>query len=139
MIDAAEGLPSLYGKVLTAPEVVGELSQARTPEVVRLWTFSRPDWLEVRGSSKSQTGFPAVLGAGERAAIALAKELHADALLIDDRRSAPTQGTLSVIDLAARHGLLDLPATIGRLRKTNFRAEEWLYRVMLDRESARRG
>jgi predicted nucleic acid-binding protein len=146
LIDAAEILRALYGKVLTSPEVVDELSQARTPEIVRLWTVSRPDWLEVRVSSRSHTGFPALLGAGERAAIALAEELHADALLIDDRagrreaerRSVPTQGTLGVIDLAARHGLLDLPVAIGRLRKTNFRVEERLYQVMLDRDSARR-
>jgi len=57
LIDAAEILPALYGKVLTSPEVVDELSQTGTPEVVRLWTVSRPDWLEVRGSSKSHTDF----------------------------------------------------------------------------------
>jgi predicted nucleic acid-binding protein len=72
--------------------------------------------------------------------------LRADALLIDDRagrreaqrRRLPIQGTLGLIDLAARHGFIDLPAAIERLRQTNFRADENLVQLILDRDLERR-
>lgn len=76
----------------------------------------------------------------------LPKSCGHDALLIDDRagrreaqrRLIPIQGTLSLIDLAGRHGLIDLPAAIARLRQTNFRVEEYLYQLILDRDKKRR-
>jgi predicted nucleic acid-binding protein len=140
LIEAAEILPALYGCVLTSPEVLEELSQPQTPEVVRQWSAAHPSWLQLRTPSGLLGGFPAALGAGERATISLGQELCADALLIDDwagrreaqRRGVPIQGTLGVIALAARHGFVDLPAAIARLRQTNFRADEYLFQLILD-------
>jgi len=67
--------------------------------------------------------------------------LGADAPLIDDRagrREAqdpglPVPGTLGLTDLAALHDLVDLQTAIARLRETNFRAEERLFQLVLDR------
>jgi predicted nucleic acid-binding protein len=109
LIESVEILPALYGQVLTSPVVLNELSQPHTPEAVRQWALAHPTWLQLRDASDPFTGFPPTLGAGESAAIALAEELHADALLIDDwagrreRRRVPIQGTLGLIDLGAPH------------------------------------
>ncbi|HEU4391182.1 MAG TPA: DUF3368 domain-containing protein, partial [Blastocatellia bacterium] len=67
-------------------------------------------------------------GPGEREAIALAIELKADAILIDDRDGSAARrqgltalGTLSVLERAAEEKLLNLRETIDRLRQTTFR------------------
>ena len=65
---------------------------------------------------------------GERAAIAVAIELRASLLLMDDRaaveearlRGLQVTGTLGVLLLAARRGIVDLEATFLRLQSTNF-------------------
>ena len=59
----------------------------------------------------------------------LAQTVRADLLLIDDREAVavargkgfPVTGTLGILDLAARRGLIDLAAAVARLRATNFR------------------
>ena len=145
LIEAADVLPALYDRVLTSPVVLQELSQPHTPEAVRKWATLHPDWLELRIPSGSPVGFPSTLGAGERDAIALAEESHADVLLVDDwagrreakRRLLPIQGTLGLLGVAAHHGFIDLPSAIARLRQTNFRAHEDLFRLILKREVQR--
>jgi predicted nucleic acid-binding protein len=97
-------LPALYGQVVVPPAVVEELRRDETPQPVRDWLKNAPDWLEVRGPR--ETGRSSVpLGAGELEAIALAEELRADALLINDwdgrqealRRHLNVLGTLRVL------------------------------------------
>ena len=81
------------------------------------------------------------LGRGELEAIALAQELKADALLIDDqagreeaiRRHLPVFGTLRVLAAAADAELIDLPKTVARLRQTSFRGSEELFKWVLSR------
>jgi predicted nucleic acid-binding protein len=54
---------------------------------------------------------------------------HADLILIDERKGKSvalakgfaTSGTLGVVRLAARGGLIDLPAVVNKLTGTNFR------------------
>jgi len=83
---------------------------------------------------------PATLGAGEVEAIALALQLKADALLMDDRagrqeerrRGLSVLGTLGVLATAGRRGLTDVPAAVARLRQTNFRASEEMIRNILE-------
>jgi predicted nucleic acid-binding protein len=91
------------------------------------------------------------LGKGEREAIALAIELKADALLLDDkraksearRRNVPVITTLNILEAAAERGWLDLPDTIVRLRQMNFYLpaedviEEILERDRLRKESGK--
>jgi len=65
---------------------------------------------------------------GERAVIALALTVKADLVLMDDRdgvdvarrRGLAVTGTLGVLDLAARRGLIDLAAAFERLKATTF-------------------
>ena len=69
------------------------------------------------------------LGRGETAAIALAIEERADAVLMDDRkaiREARKNGltvltTLALLELAAIKELIDLPSVLEELAATSFR------------------
>jgi predicted nucleic acid-binding protein len=47
LIQAADILSSLYGKVLIPPAVKAELAHANTPDVVRTWISQPPSWLEM--------------------------------------------------------------------------------------------
>ena len=73
----------MFEKVLIPAAVWDELNHVDAPAPVRRWLVSQPQWLEIRTSH-----FPAAiagLDAGETSAIALALELQADLLLMDDR------------------------------------------------------
>ena len=147
LIEQAELLPPLHGRIVIPTGVLGELTHASTPPGVRVWMEDLPDWITVKSPAKPLTDCSALLGPGESEAIALAQELTADALLIDDqaaraearKRNIAVQGTLGVLDLAAEHGFLaNLPSTIARLRNTNFRASEKLLKFFLERDSVRK-
>ncbi len=73
----------LYLRVLIPPAVLGELTHHRAPGPVRAWASSAPKWLEVL-SPKNQVLLPQ-LDSGESEAIALAIEVDAEVLLIDDQ------------------------------------------------------
>ena len=134
-------LPALYGRVVVPPAVISELSRDETPKPVRDWLTETPAWLEVQGP-KTVTRSPVPLGPGELEAIALAEELKADALLIDDwdgrqealRRHLNVFGTLRVLADASDEGIVDLRIAVDRLRQTNFRANEELFQWLLARE-----
>jgi hypothetical protein len=72
------------------------------------------------------------IDAGERAAIQLAVSLHADLLLMDDRKGAraaerkglTVTGRLGVLDLAAERGLVDFDQAIKKLERTTFHRPE---------------
>jgi predicted nucleic acid-binding protein len=136
-------LPSLYGRVLIPPAVAEDLDQESTPIVVRTWLAARPGWLEIREPTRALG--PAVeLDKGERQAIALAEEVAAGLLLVDDwdarieaeRRRLHVAGTLRVLADAATRGLIDLAASFERLRLTNFRVSSELLEALLE-ESGR--
>ena len=133
----------LFEQVIIPPAVATELSRDRTPQSVREWIISPPSWLQIREPSQELAEID--LGAGERQAISLAKELHSDALLIDDRKARRIAeemglvavGTLNVLDAAAGKGLLDIKTTIEKLRTTNFRISEAFVQHVLSKH--RRG
>jgi len=147
VIEQVHLLPLLYGSIVVPPSVVNELTQTATPQTVRVWMDDLPEWVAVKFPQKPMPIFPSVLGSGEQEAIALAQELSAAVLLVDDeaarieaeRRDIPVQGTLGVLDLAAEHDLLaDLPAAIQKLRATNFRASNKLFDFFLERDALRK-
>ena len=138
-IDQIELLPRLFEKIFIPSVVYDELRHPSAPEAVRNWMSSRPDWLEVSVVSASDDPSLGALDEGEKAAIALGLSLSADLVLIDDRRGAAVArgkgfevtGTLGILDLAARRGMVDLVDALARLRTTNFRGREELYDTLL--------
>jgi predicted nucleic acid-binding protein len=134
-------LPALYGRVLAPPAVMEELAREQTPDIVRQRLANRPEWLIIQTPTKPVAVQRSGLGPGEAAAIALALEQSADALLIDDRdarREARNHGlivlgTLRVLADAAEHGVADLGTALNRLRQTNFRASELVLNELLAR------
>jgi predicted nucleic acid-binding protein len=72
LIEHAQVLPALYGRVLIPPAVASKLNRQRTPPLVRAWLAQKPAWLEVCVPQRPSTALAAHLGAGEQEAIALA-------------------------------------------------------------------
>lgn len=90
---------------------------------------ARPRWMEVTEVAASNDVALQSFDGGERSAIALAELLQANLILIDERkgtsvalsRGFEVTGTLGVLDLAARRGLVNLADAFVRLKATNFR------------------
>jgi len=107
-----------------------------------------PEWLEILATPAAgpEDSSLLALDLGERAAIVLAGTMHADLLLIDDRvgaavaeqRGLAVTGTLGVLDLASRAGLLHLRDAFSRLQKTNFRYPPSLLETLLEEERNRK-
>jgi predicted nucleic acid-binding protein len=57
-----------------------------TPQLVRNWVTNLPEWLEVSPAAPIDDVGLTRLHAGERDAITLALSVHADAVLLDERR-----------------------------------------------------
>ncbi len=111
----------------------------RTPEKIKNWVITKPDWLEVRNVRISPSHRLENLDYGEREAIFLAEELGADAILIDEkdgRREAAklgfvTIGTLSVLSRATETGLISFAKAIDKLRETPFREPKQIVEALL--------
>jgi predicted nucleic acid-binding protein len=138
-------LPQLFGQVLIPPAVFDELTDPLTPQQVQTWVANAPSWLQVRALQLQPDPGLEYLDDGEREAIALAEELKADQLLLDDadarkeaaRRKLPFIGTLGILRDAAERNLISLPSTLARLQQTTFYADPALMQFLLD-EDARR-
>lgn len=118
-------IPAVVDRVLVPRTVWGELIQAGTrPDVVA--ALESAAWIEVVEDPPVQN---LGLDPGETAAILLAEQLRADALLIDERdgravalaRGIRVIGTLGVVAGARRSGVLDRAAPIvAQLRADGF-------------------
>ena len=144
LIGADHILLLVFGQVIAPPEVLIELLHAKAPRMVQSWAANPPEWLETRSPANvRQFGR---LGPGESAAIALAQEIRADAILIDERDGTlvakqlglHVAGTLNALELAAAKGLLSFPVAIQDLRRTTFRMPETLIAAMLEFDQQRR-
>ncbi len=139
LIGAVDVLGDLYGGVIIPPAVASELSDEGTPDAVRRWFASHPDWISIRSPSHelSEPG----LHAGELEAISLAEEIGASLLLVDERRGRNVAlahglrplGVLGILDAAATKQLIDLRLAVERLTTTNFRASQKLIDELLRR------
>lgn len=131
-------LPRLFGRIVVPFAVANELRQDSTPDSVRRFIGEPPNWLEVRKSTYTGSVI-ANIGTGEREAIALALELNADLLIVDDldARAAAGKlqisviGTLGVLKLAAERTLVDLPNAIDELQAIGFYLSASLKRELL--------
>jgi predicted nucleic acid-binding protein len=85
-IDHIQVLPVLFERIFLPSVVWDELTRPQTPELVRSWIAQAPAWLDIRSAVPSNDPSLADLDAGEKAAILLATEVHADLLLMDERR-----------------------------------------------------
>ena len=140
---AIEVLPQLYGSVVIPRAVFDELSGTGAPEAVRGWLAPPPVWISIRSASAIDETL--VLGRGEVEAICLAQEIHADEILLDERRARKAAqerglivtGTLGVLEAAAKRHLLHLPEVIEKLEHTNFRIDPALVQEALKRDAQR--
>jgi len=137
-------LPALFHKVVIPPTVFRELQQPNTPPPVVKWAASLPAWVAVQ--SPKIVDLDLDVDAGELEAICLAKEIHAAAVLIDDRagRTAAIHcglavvGTISLLEQASARRLIELPFMLTRLRQTNARLDPELIRTALARDQSRK-
>lgn len=110
--------------------MLAELQHPLAPKPVQDWAANAPAWVEVR-RAKSDI-IQAQLDLGESEAIALAMEVHADVVLIDEQagrqeavhRGLKVAGTLSVLDEAEQAGLADFDQAVAELQKTSFRVSQ---------------
>lgn len=81
---------------------------------------------------------------GEEEAITLAMEIHADMILMDDRegvifarsKGIEVTGTLGVLSMAAKQGLINLLEAFDRLKRTNFRYRQSIMDQLLSEASS---
>lgn len=124
-------LRDLFGTVVVTPEVIEEVVDPaqELPGAAQVAAAEGAGWLVRRAlgdGARLRDALLAELDGGEASAIALASELGADLLLIDDRRgrevarrmSLAVKGTLGVLIEARDRGLLErLAPAIGELRE----------------------
>lgn len=79
-------LPRLFERVVLPTAVEGELMDVDAPPEVRNWIAHAPAWLEILEVPSVDLG-PGPLDEGEAAVITLATALHADLLLMDERKA----------------------------------------------------
>jgi predicted nucleic acid-binding protein len=138
-IGQVEILPKLFGTIVIPSVVMAELKAGNAPESHLRWLTKLPAGFEVRSAAHLDPALD--LDAGEREAICLAEELHAAAVLMDERkgravarqRGLAVVGTIGVLEKAASLRLLDLEAALVALRRTTFFGSEELIQAALAR------
>jgi predicted nucleic acid-binding protein len=136
-VDHLDLLPKLFGKVVIPQGVFNELQVGEHPAAKLVQDLS---WLEVVTVDNQQLvrelqqSFK--LDLGESEAIALAEEIRASQLLIDERaarkvamaRKLPLIGTVGILLLAKRRGLLDsVKDVLDEMQAQGMRISDRLY------------
>ena len=142
LIDHQEILPVLFGHVLIPEAVWRELNSPAAPQPVKAFIEAGPSWLERRIVSQVPQDLQQ-LDPGEQEAIALSQSVGASLVLLDEKKGRQVArdlgfvvtGTLGVLDLAARHGLVDLVDVLKRLERTTFRITPRLLRHIQEKLS----
>ena len=121
-------LTLLFHSVVIPSSVAEEMSRSGTPEIVRNWMAHAPAWLSIQVPTNPVPGVE-LRHRGERDAIELARELNADAILLDEDKPRMQAiklglrviGTVGILELAANKGhIRDLEAVHDQLRHTDF-------------------
>ncbi len=146
-IEEVHILQKLFGRVIIPEKVSEELQRPKTPKKVKDLIQSHPVWLEVRKADISLFTTIKKIDQGEHEAFALALELKADAVLLDDKAAATEAArhnilvipTFTILERASADNLIDLPGTVDAMRQTSFRlpAEEEIA-AMLERDARRK-
>lgn len=134
LIGKVDLLRVLFGTIVIPRCVQEELECPGAPPAVREWFSAMPTWACVCAVVAAYPSLP--LGKGESEAIYLATELHADAVLLDDKKARriaqehglAVAGTLAILRAAHDRGLVQLPEVIRDLRQCGFRMSEKLAR-----------
>jgi predicted nucleic acid-binding protein len=139
LIEQSELLPKLYGQILIPDVVAWELNHSATPDVVRRWIRTPPDWLKIVPVTTDAHPISSELDVGERAALALALSVESQLVIMDDREGVEearrlnleVTGTLGVLDQAAAGGFVNLGEAFEKLLRTNFRAPAGIMQQLL--------
>jgi predicted nucleic acid-binding protein len=145
-IHQVELLHKLFGVIYVPAAVYNELCHPKTPVLARTWALKPPPWLKIDSTSEVDDPATRHLDAGERAAIALADRLHADLILMDERRGTnvcrakgfEATGTLGILIRAANRGWVDLGDAFQCLKETNFRHSPEMLEQLLKNHHAGR-
>jgi predicted nucleic acid-binding protein len=84
-------LEALYSRIVLPSAVRDELLHPRAPALVQAWTAQPPAWVEIVSPTLIPDFSFARLDKGEREAIALAIELSADQMIVDEIRGGTTR------------------------------------------------
>jgi len=141
LLDRANLLPEILGEIVIPTVVRDEMQAERTPFKIKEFISDPPQWLTVMPPTGIIDGDLMEIDPGEREAILLAEDLNADGILIDDyagRITAQSRGifvigTLGVLEIAARRGLIDFRNEIRRIREAGFYLTDELERFFLTR------
>ena len=142
-IGQIELLAQLVEKTVLPASVQTELLHDAAPVAVRTWAANPPAWVEIRAAK--QTIEAKDISDADREAIALARELNASVLLMDDsqaRRCAArlgvvTMGTLGLLEVAAARELISLRLVVEKLRATSCFLSDELIENALRRDAER--
>lgn len=132
-IDRLDLLPALFGSVTIPPAVAAEIAPSipARPEWLQVQPLVQPEPAPVEGSG---------LGRGERQAVSLGLEIHAERVIVDDRPARRLAqalglrviGTLGVLLAAKRYGLLErVQPSLKELRSRRFFMAPKLYERVL--------
>lgn len=143
LINQLDLLPAVFGKIIVPQMVMKELMVLETDFGHDLSTIHSATWLETQTATDMEAvkKYRQFLDEGESEAIVLAKELHADYLLIDDKQGRnaadheglTTIGVLGVFLLAKKAGKIEaVRPLMEELRaKAKFFIKEGLYQSVL--------
>ena len=142
LLGQIEVLPTLYQNVLIPQAVAAELRAAASPPEVRAWITHPPSWLQVQSVELSQSMPAKNLDLGEREAIAIAEQLSADLIILDDKaarqfasnKGLKVIGLLGILKESVNAKLLDLEVTFEQLRSAGFWVSPQLLKQLLDSE-----
>lgn len=141
LIDEANLLSVLFGKVAVPQTVFSELEHPNTPSKVRQWIGQSPAWLEVHPVTSNCRPALMQLDPGERDAIQLALDLGVNTVLLDEAEGRQiagmfhleVRGTLSILERGAKLGKTDFKVALSKLEQTNFRLSRAVREAFLER------